>query len=700
MRRRILTIFLALTLLITSSLVSAINIDQESITTEEKNNKIGTLGIGGWHDETSMTLDGDEFSDIYKTGNGGWEYPYDGNCLHMWAQETNGAAVTTTAEYTFNISEGPVKYVTYYVNYKDIGMFSDGPDAKIWKWNAEWDSINNIGDHHWDYEWEYHTFYSNTNLYANENGQIRTAAVAWDDGGWPHQDDLSVKKMKIAYRAADEEMFLIEYEGYDSDDDGSDDTVNISIDADVGELYDGTTVEVTAYCELVDPNQNVVDTTNTTWTIVDHQVEYGETNLCSLGGINGDYTINIILYDQHGNNEDTYTTTIFLEPDPQRTITFYTDPYYVGSIEFDGVIYYDSESILVSDGTYNITGIPDEYYSFVNWTSTGGTTITEPYSNETQVTINGDGTITSNFLFTLATVYFFIEPEESGWIEIEGIPFENGTGCYADFGEYSISAEKAQDEYYFDCWETTGNITMYDYYAQSTIVNISGDGFIIAYFVLNEAPLKPYKPLGPLSGEINVEHIYKTSTTDPNEGVVYYMWDWGDGSFSDWLGPYESGEECEASHSWSGPRDYEIRVKAKDEYNAESDWSEPLTVTMYGAPSTPKITGPNSGKPKETYEFTFVSTDPDGEDLYYYVDWGDNTFEEWIGPYSSGEEVKISHSWNQKKIYTIKAMAKDTSEVVSDWGSFNVNMPRPKAFHSLLSVLLEKFPILRILFNF
>ena len=152
MRRGIVSIFLVLTLVISSGLVSGISINSGKADIKPNNEKQPVkgmfLGVGGWHDETSMTQNGDELTDIYKTGNGGWEYPYDGNCLHMWAQEVNGNSATTTAEYTFNISEGPVKYVTYHINYKDVGLFSDGPDAMVYKWDGSWDSLSNMGSGH------------------------------------------------------------------------------------------------------------------------------------------------------------------------------------------------------------------------------------------------------------------------------------------------------------------------------------------------------------------------------------------------------------------------------------------------------------------------------------------------------------------------------------------------------------------------
>jgi len=51
-------------------------------------------------------------------------------------------------------------------------------------------------------------------------------------------------------------------------------------------------------------------------------------------------------------------------------------------------------------------------------------------------------------------------------------------------------------------------------------------------------------------------------------------------SDSGWLGPYASGETAEASHAWTEGANYSIRVKAKDDRDLESDWSDPLPVSM------------------------------------------------------------------------------------------------------------------------
>jgi PKD repeat protein len=93
-------------------------------------------------------------------------------------------------------------------------------------------------------------------------------------------------------------------------------------------------------------------------------------------------------------------------------------------------------------------------------------------------------------------------------------------------------------------------------------------------------PNTPERPTGPASGKINTEYTYNTSTTDLDNDQMYYKWDWGDGDISNWLGPFESGVIASAQHTWDTKGSYEIKVKAKDEHGLESDWSDPLGVTM------------------------------------------------------------------------------------------------------------------------
>ncbi len=84
-------------------------------------------------------------------------------------------------------------------------------------------------------------------------------------------------------------------------------------------------------------------------------------------------------------------------------------------------------------------------------------------------------------------------------------------------------------------------------------------------------------------------------------------------------------------------------------------------------PMAPSISGPSNGLKGVPYNYTVVTTDPDGDDVYYYVAWGDGTNSGWIGPFPSGMMVTLNHTWSGQGAYTIKAKAKDTHNLESSW---------------------------------
>jgi hypothetical protein len=96
----------------------------------------------------------------------------------------------------------------------------------------------------------------------------------------------------------------------------------------------------------------------------------------------------------------------------------------------------------------------------------------------------------------------------------------------------------------------------------------------------NAAPEKPERPNGSKEGTPEETYSYSSAAEDPDEDQIYYMWDWGDGNYSSWLGTYDSGEICTESYSWNENGTYSVRVKAKDIYGMESEWSDPLEVIM------------------------------------------------------------------------------------------------------------------------
>jgi len=96
-------------------------------------------------------------------------------------------------------------------------------------------------------------------------------------------------------------------------------------------------------------------------------------------------------------------------------------------------------------------------------------------------------------------------------------------------------------------------------------------------------------------------------------------------------------------------------------YSGENRWGTWIGELIYGnqPPNKPVIDGPTNGTTGVSYDFIINSEDPEGEDVYFFVDWGDGTPGEWIGPYSSGQDINVSHTWEEVGEYEILAKSKD-----------------------------------------
>jgi hypothetical protein len=89
---------------------------------------------------------------------------------------------------------------------------------------------------------------------------------------------------------------------------------------------------------------------------------------------------------------------------------------------------------------------------------------------------------------------------------------------------------------------------------------------------------QPTKPTitGDHKGKPDNEYTFTASSSDPDDQQIFYMWDWGDGNYSEWI------DTPKASYSWATEDNFEIRVLVKDFYGYESEWSDPFAF------STPK----------------------------------------------------------------------------------------------------------------
>jgi len=112
------------------------------------------------------------------------------------------------------------------------------------------------------------------------------------------------------------------------------------------------------------------------------------------------------------------------------------------------------------------------------------------------------------------------------------------------------------------------------------------------------------------------------------------------------------------------------------------------------APSLPDVVGETNGKPGTLYPYTFTSTDPDGDQVSYYIEWDDGDITNWTSFQPSGDPYSESHTWAKMGTYIIRAKAKDTDGYESEWGELTVTIPRNKAMmSSLFYLFLERFSL-------
>jgi hypothetical protein len=124
------------------------------------------------------------------------------------------------------------------------------------------------------------------------------------------------------------------------------------------------------------------------------------------------------------------------------------------------------------------------------------------------------------------------------------------------------------------------------------------------------------------------------------------------------------------------------------------------------APSEPKIDGPNKIKPRTSYEYRFLTIDPEDDDISeFIINWGDGKNEIISGPFTSGESVAKNHTWKSNGNYSISAIAKDVNGAKSSLATIEIVVPRSKQLisYELLDMILKRFsnsfPFLRQIIN-
>jgi len=208
---------------------------------------------------------------------------------------------------------------------------------------------------------------------------------------------------------------------------------------------------------------------------------------------------------------------------------------------------------------------------------------------------------------------------------------------------------------------------------------INGSGYIIVGIAGakgpdNTAPNTPAKPSGTTSGDTGKSYTYTTSTTDPENDMLKYEFDWGDESntTTSW---YNSGATATASHSWSKSGTYYVKVKAFDGANW-SGWSNSLKVSISGGVTVPTArTDDASSVGASSATLNGYVVDDGGEACQYrfrYRKYGSSTWtytpSSWTGSKTTGQSFSASISdLSSGTTYEFQAGLKNSAG--TDWGS-------------------------------
>jgi len=196
---------------------------------------------------------------------------------------------------------------------------------------------------------------------------------------------------------------------------------------------------------------------------------------------------------------------------------------------------------------------------------------------------------------------------------------------------------------------------------------------------------------GSTGGVPNIEYDYTFTIVDTEGDDCEINIDFN-GYEIGWNGPYETGEVITLSHKWDYEGAFYIRAKSRDIWG-ESDWSDPFAVEIIEnlPPTAPTIEGPSSGKSGESLTYTFTSTDPDGDDISYLVEWGCGESEN-SDFVPSGEPVSMSHVYGEGT-YIISVIAMDINQAESDPSTFQIIVPRTRFIHYMfISRFFQQYP--------
>lgn len=264
----------------------------------------------------------------------------------------------------------------------------------------------------------------------------------------------------------------------------------------------------------------------------------------------------------------------------------------------------------------------------------------------------------------------------SGWIVNYSWDFDRDGMTFFTPDAYGVNVIHNYTDYNtHNCWlRVRDNDGAYGYISHIVQAVGPGDNPPTALFNWTDAD----------NGGPNATIDFDASGSSDDNGINEFAWDF------DYTGVFsadDSGSSDTVSHDYGDYNTHTCMLRVTDTIGQTSFYDDEVCafVSAGGAPAIPTgFTAVGVDDPARYYSgvdgtnieyiFSVISFDLEGDNIYYWFDWGDGSeyyktgssypantsIEEWGGPYPS-------HYWTSPGVYEIRVKAEDVNEDTSDW---------------------------------
>ncbi len=207
--------------------------------------------------------------------------------------------------------------------------------------------------------------------------------------------------------------------------------------------------------------------------------------------------------------------------------------------------------------------------------------------------------------------------------------------------------------------------------------------FVALLFILPNTTFAESLPSNPVitgpvgSLQTNVSYNFSFVSTDPNNLPIWYEVEYSNSGTTLYFPPFfqyvSSGTSQTSSKSISTAGNYWIRVRAKNNNNDYSSWTTyNFTISAPNvAPGAPVVTNNPSSLVGVPITFTFSSSDSNGDNVKYEIDWDSNgSVDETVpssGYVAHNTSRTSSYSWGTVNTFTSNFRAVDVNGAMSSW---------------------------------